>query len=93
MSWFNLIQQVYSPKTLDTRFVIPSGAPPAQVLVERDDPSFKPTPLNNARPAIRWSMEFWVYYTLLFFVFPLMLKTPLDVSQRKLLLFHSSAPV
>lgn len=80
MSWIQFVKNIYTPETLDTRCVIPSSAPPVEALAERDDPNFKPTPTKDAKPP-KWKTPEFIFYAIMFaIIFPLMVKTPMGVS-------------
>jgi hypothetical protein len=82
MSWLQFIKELYSPEALDTRFVISSKVPPRQALEERDNAK-KFEPLKDAQAPLWLKPEFFFYYVMFILVFPQMVKSPMDVSQRK----------
>jgi protein-cysteine N-palmitoyltransferase HHAT len=83
MSWLQFIKNLYTPETLDTRFVIPSSVPPRQALEERDNEAYKPAPRKDAQPRLWLTPEFYFYYVMFILIFPRMVKSPMDVSKCK----------
>jgi hypothetical protein len=76
MRLIQFLRKLYSFDTLDTRLVIPSGAPPAKFYQDADN---RPAPANTNPPLWR-TTEFYFYYLAFIVVVPLMIKSPIDLS-------------
>jgi len=79
MHLIQLFRKLYSFDTLDTRLVIPSGAPPAKYY---QDAESRPAPADTKPPLWR-TKEFYFYYVAFIVVVPLMIKSPIELSSRR----------
>ena len=84
MSWLQFIKTLYSPETLDTRFVLSSSIPIREALAERANGASKPPPNAGVRPPLWRTLEFYFYYVMFILIVPQMVKSPMDVSRCKL---------
>jgi hypothetical protein len=82
MRLIRFLRKLYSLDTLDTRLVVPSGAPPAKFY---QDAGSRPA-LADAKPPLWRTAEFYFYYLAFIVVVPLMIKSPIDLSSCKALL-------
>jgi D-alanyl-lipoteichoic acid acyltransferase DltB (MBOAT superfamily) len=91
--WLQLLRQLYSLDTLDTRFVVPAKAPPKEALEQPRDDAARPSTSQNRRlqgrggiedvTRSRWNTpEFYFYFLVIAVAVPLMFKSVYDVSQE-----------
>jgi hypothetical protein len=84
--------QLYSLDTLDTRFVVPSNAPPKEALRDAELDPAGSLPVQNGKgrskdtgdttqPSQWNTLEFYFYYLVFLVAIPLMFKAVLDVSK------------
>jgi hypothetical protein len=83
-SFITFFRRLYSLETLDTRFVTSSNTPPS---ANKDGAASKAPEKAKAQseggPSRWFTPEFIFYYVIFVIVFPLMIKAPIDASQRK----------
>jgi hypothetical protein len=86
MGLLQYLSKVYRPETLDTRFVIPANAPPRDALAERSSSRLPASTakIADVQPSLWKTPEFFFYYLVFIIVVPIMFKSPMDLSQRKL---------
>jgi len=92
MGLLQYLSKLYQPETLDTRFVISANAPPREAVAELESGdaasssgyTATTTKVPNAQPSLWRTPEFFFYYIAFIIIVPLMFKSPMGLSQRRI---------